>query len=89
MRLCPTQVIHGKFINLVDLVDARDDPGRIIQRFDSEVALSRYTLDEHKVFPRNHVNSGSLLKYLLRKILSPDSNRRDPTMPGRRKRRKL
>ncbi|KAJ3560000.1 hypothetical protein NP233_g11116 [Leucocoprinus birnbaumii] len=70
-------LIKGKFINLVDLVDARDNPGRSIRQFPSEVQLSQYTLSEHKVFPRDHVAAGSLLKYLLRNILSPSENRRN------------
>ncbi|KAF5354968.1 hypothetical protein D9756_005614 [Leucocoprinus leucothites] len=68
-------IIEGKFINLVDLVDARDDPSRSIPHFISEVELSKYTLSEHKVFPREHVAAGSLLKYLLRHIISPNANR--------------
>lgn len=81
------QIIRGKFINLVDLVDARDDPSRQVQQFASEMILSEYTLSNHKVFPRDHVAAGSLLRYLLRHILSPNSNRRDPTFRRHNKRK--
>ncbi|KXN86039.1 hypothetical protein AN958_10596, partial [Leucoagaricus sp. SymC.cos] len=70
------QVIQKKFINLVDLVDAGDDPALRIRRFANEVELSHYTLATHKVFPRDHDDAGTLLKYLLRNILSPGARRR-------------
>ncbi|KXN86038.1 hypothetical protein AN958_10595 [Leucoagaricus sp. SymC.cos] len=79
------QIIQGKFINLVDLVDARDNPTLQIRHFGSEYELSRYTLDEHKVFPRDHVEAGSLLKYLLRNILSPGIKRGKNRVPRRKR----
>ena len=81
------QMIRGKFVNLVDLVDAGDDPSRQVEQFASETLLSEYTLSNHKVFPRNHVAAGSLLKYLLRNILSPNEKRRDPALSRRKKRK--
>lgn len=86
VKVCKS-IIRGKFINLVDLVDARDDPSRQVQQFASEMILSEYTLSNHKVFPRDHVAAGSLLRYLLRHILSPNSNRRDPTFRRHNKRK--
>jgi len=80
-------MIRGKFVNLVDLVDAGDDPSRQVEQFASETLLSEYTLSNHKVFPRNHVAAGSLLKYLLRNILSPNEKRRDPALSRRKKRK--
>ncbi|KXN85785.1 hypothetical protein AN958_10843 [Leucoagaricus sp. SymC.cos] len=70
------QIIRKKSINLVDLINARDDPTPQIRHFANEVELSHYTLATHKVFPRDHDDAGSLLKYLLRHILSPDPGAR-------------
>ena len=71
----------------MDLVDARDDPSLQVEQFASETLLSEYTLSEHKVFPRNHVAAGSLLRYLLRHILSPNANYRDSAVSRRNKRK--
>ncbi|KAF7782876.1 hypothetical protein Agabi119p4_2252 [Agaricus bisporus var. burnettii] len=72
-------LIEGKFINLVDLVDARTDSNRVIRHFANEVELSVYTLSRGKVFPRKHIEAGSLLEYLLRNIVNPNPDRHDPT----------
>ncbi|KAF9442696.1 hypothetical protein P691DRAFT_680946 [Macrolepiota fuliginosa MF-IS2] len=82
-------LIGGKFINLIDLINARDNPGVIITHYRNEVELSKYTLNSGKIFPRDHVEAGSLLRYLLRHIEHPDPNRRDPSHatqgPGKKK----
>ncbi|KAJ3574215.1 hypothetical protein NP233_g1917 [Leucocoprinus birnbaumii] len=93
---CPPQsvsgckaLMRGKFINLIDLIDARDDRSRVIRHFESEVKLSEYTKEKNKVFPRKHVDAGALLKYLLRNIIHPDPNRVDPgTQPTREEKKK-
>jgi len=63
--------VKSKYINLIDLLDARDDDTRIIKHFATEEELSHYTLIEDKIFPRHHVEAGSILRYLLRDIIVP------------------
>ncbi|RXW17794.1 hypothetical protein EST38_g8055 [Candolleomyces aberdarensis] len=58
-------------VNLVDLTDGVD-PAEILL-FPTEKALSEYTISTHKIFPRENVHSGSLLKELLRHIFNPSS----------------
>jgi len=82
------ELIRGKFINLIDLINARDDAGIIITHFPTEVGLSKYTLDSGKIFPRNHVEAGSLLRYLLRHIEHPNPTLRDPSQLSRGKGKK-
>ncbi|XP_006460537.1 hypothetical protein AGABI2DRAFT_220577 [Agaricus bisporus var. bisporus H97] len=72
------KLINGKFINLIDLIDARDHNVDIIH-FATEQQLSEYTRETKKIFPREHEEAGTLLRYLLRHIMHPDPNRRDPT----------
>jgi hypothetical protein len=73
---------------LIDLIDARDDPNVEIIHFATEKQLSEYTLDARKVFPRNHEEAGTLLRYLLRHIMNPDPDRCDPALFKRGKRKK-
>ena len=42
-----------------------------MKKFPSEKALSKYTLANHKIFPRGNVHAGGLLRALLRRILHP------------------
>jgi len=77
------ELVKGKFINLIDLINARDNPSVVITHYRSEVELSEYTLNTKKIFPRDHVDAGSLLTYLLRHIDNPDPNRRDPSQATR------
>lgn len=49
--------------------------------FPTEVALSEYSIKNHKVFPREQVAADSLLSALLRHILRP---RREPKSKGSR-----
>ena len=62
-------------MNLVDLVDGFENPNRTITKFPSVKALSDYTINTGKYFPRANVHAGDLLKYLLRQILNPSSER--------------
>ena len=73
-------------MNLIDLVDGFGNPNQRIKKFKSVEALSDYTIDREKYFPRGNVHAGDLLKYLLRHINCPalDSKRRRPG--GRRRR---
>lgn len=63
--------MKSKYINLIDLEDARDDDARIIKHFATEEELSDYTRKECKVFPKDHIEASPLLKYLLRDIENP------------------
>ncbi|KAI0773916.1 hypothetical protein C8Q74DRAFT_1200735 [Fomes fomentarius] len=71
LHACRRAVVTSH-INICDLLDApfhKTPP----TRFPSEVALSRYTQDTGKFFPRDDIAAGSLLQYLLRHILNPRS----------------
>ncbi|EIW80135.1 hypothetical protein CONPUDRAFT_105062 [Coniophora puteana RWD-64-598 SS2] len=67
--------IRFTFVNLVDLVDTQRT-GNSVERFDSEVALSSYTMAQGKFFPADSAYQTGLLRYLLRHILSPDAKYR-------------
>ncbi|EIW62097.1 uncharacterized protein TRAVEDRAFT_115709, partial [Trametes versicolor FP-101664 SS1] len=69
------RVIISAHVNLVDLIEAPLS-GQSVQTFDSEIELSAYTKPLRKYFPRNNVNTGSLLRYLLRQIKKPHPRRR-------------
>ncbi|KAF8988974.1 hypothetical protein BDQ17DRAFT_1257362 [Cyathus striatus] len=70
---CKKAVKHVH-INLVDLVDTKRT-GSSIKRFNSEVALSNYTMSTEKIFPKLEARAGGILKFLLRNILNPSSKR--------------
>ena len=57
-------------MNICDLMDA-PITGKPPKRFKSVAALSDYTLDNRKIYPRDNVYAGSLLTFLLREILNP------------------
>lgn len=69
------QKVKATHVNIVDFIEAPLS-GASIVTFESELALSEYTKDTTKYFPRDDVNSGSLLQYLLRRIMNPPVNRR-------------
>ncbi|KAG6919876.1 hypothetical protein DXG01_015584 [Tephrocybe rancida] len=73
LRAC-REAVKATHVNLVDLVDLpnSEEP---LQLFKSEKELSKYTLGEDKVFPRNHIAAGSLLRHLLRNIMNPGQKR--------------
>ncbi|KZV62993.1 hypothetical protein PENSPDRAFT_228214 [Peniophora sp. CONT] len=61
---CQT-IILGLHVNLVDLVDAREDgPNTMVELFDSLQSLRTYTIEEEKFFPKE--NAG-LIVFALRK----------------------
>jgi len=69
-----SQAVWNTHVNIVDLTDGfgGDDE---IEKFDTEEALSAYTLAERKKFPLDLALAGGLLKLLLRRIdFPPDSN---------------
>lgn len=69
VRTCRSRV-KSLHINLVDLIDAHRTK-KTIQKFPTEVELSKYTLGSGKFFPLMEARAGGLLKYLLRQILVP------------------
>ena len=79
------QIVTDTHVNLVDLVDAGGT--QIVTIFPSEKALSIYTLETRKIFPRENVHAGGLLRALLRHILHPPD---EPNQQGlaRKKRQK-
>ncbi|KAJ7036923.1 hypothetical protein C8F04DRAFT_1036144 [Mycena alexandri] len=62
--------IEDAHVNLVDLLDIVTT-GEAVHRFETERALSVYTLTTGKIFPRSQLHKGALLKYLLRRIFRP------------------
>jgi hypothetical protein len=65
----PLQLVTNTHVNIVDLVDAGGT--RLVTKFRSEKALSKYTLKTGKIFPRENIHAGGLLRALLRRILHP------------------
>lgn len=59
-------------MDIVDLVDI-GATGKPIIHFESEEELSGYTKSTRKFFPRDNVESGGLLKFLLRRIFVPNT----------------
>ncbi|KAJ3574229.1 hypothetical protein NP233_g1919 [Leucocoprinus birnbaumii] len=58
------------YVNLVDLVDAGLNPETIpvVSTFESQEALSRYTIGTKRYFPQEYGAAGSLLKIFLRRV---------------------
>ncbi|KAI0771880.1 hypothetical protein BD413DRAFT_475039 [Trametes elegans] len=73
IKSCRRQV-KATHVNIVDFIE---DPlsGKPVRTFKSEAQLARYTKDTKKYFPRDDINSGSLLRTLLRQIMSPQARR--------------
>jgi len=65
------KVVNTSHVNLVDLVGQPNS----ITLFTSEAALSEYTKDTGKFFPKENAYAGGLLKYLLRNIANPGVRR--------------
>jgi hypothetical protein len=68
-------MVKATYVNLVDLVHVPNSAERLVL-FDSEDALSRYTKETGKWFPRENAYAGGLLKYLLRDIVIPGTRSR-------------
>lgn len=66
------QAVQRTHVNLVDLVDAFGT-NRPIKVFRTERQLSEYTIKAGKYFPRDEIEAGDLLKFLLRHIFNPGS----------------
>ncbi|KAG8729232.1 hypothetical protein FRC11_009256 [Ceratobasidium sp. 423] len=60
--------------NICDVLDA-DVIGKKATDWGNEVILSEYTCRTKKIFPRNHRLAGTLLRHLLRHIISPSPTR--------------
>jgi len=66
------QAIQLIYVNLVDLERAgHKGDVEVVQQFPTEVALSEYTKETRKIYPRKMVPCGSLLELLLRHIWDP------------------
>ncbi|KAF8176941.1 hypothetical protein BJ912DRAFT_884416 [Pholiota molesta] len=72
LKACRMKVTETH-VNLVDLVDVFDQGG-IAKQFESVEALSEYTIETGKFFPRDDMDAGDLLNHLLRHILDPSRN---------------
>ncbi|KJA22723.1 hypothetical protein HYPSUDRAFT_138949 [Hypholoma sublateritium FD-334 SS-4] len=64
------KAVQRTHVNLVDLVDAFGT-NRPIKVFRTERQLSEYTIKTGKYFPRDEIEAGDLLKFLLRHIFNP------------------
>ncbi|KAI0370260.1 hypothetical protein BV20DRAFT_1052600 [Pilatotrama ljubarskyi] len=73
IKACQRKV-KATHVNLVDFIEA-PLTGKPVQTFKSEAKLSKYTQETKKYFPRDNVNSGSLLRCLLRQIMNPSARR--------------
>ncbi|CAE6420172.1 unnamed protein product [Rhizoctonia solani] len=60
-------LVASMHVNIIDLIDTPVTQQPIVH-FKSEEHLSIYTLHTGKKFPRDNVNSGDLLRFLLRQI---------------------
>ncbi|KJA16359.1 hypothetical protein HYPSUDRAFT_193198 [Hypholoma sublateritium FD-334 SS-4] len=67
--------VKSTHVNLVDLVDVFET-NRRVEVFPTVQALSDYTQESEKYFPRDEVGAGSLLTYLLRQIMRPPAHGR-------------
>ncbi|KAI0263440.1 hypothetical protein BC834DRAFT_957760 [Gloeopeniophorella convolvens] len=72
-----------KHVNLVDLVQA---PTRHVRLFPTEKALSEYTLEKNRIFPKEDARDGGVLRALRRHILDPKESR--PPRNGQKRRGK-
>ncbi|TFK58536.1 hypothetical protein BDN72DRAFT_68803 [Pluteus cervinus] len=75
-------------VNIVDLL-AYQNTGEEVHKFTTEVALSKYTIDTGKYFPREDANFGSLLRRLRRHILNPSLERGGGSLSRRRNRTRV
>ncbi|OAX40311.1 hypothetical protein K503DRAFT_781515 [Rhizopogon vinicolor AM-OR11-026] len=64
------KAVKKTHVNIVDLIDTKTT-GELVTVFVSELKLSEYTKQTGKFFPRDNVYAGSLLRYLLRRIMKP------------------
>ncbi|KAF5385118.1 hypothetical protein D9615_000898 [Tricholomella constricta] len=78
------EAVKRTYVNLVDLVDLPNSQSALMI-FDTEAALSEYTLENHKIFPKENAYAGGLLKHLLRNIMNPRAVTR--SRPQRRRRK--
>ncbi|KAF5354974.1 hypothetical protein D9756_005613 [Leucocoprinus leucothites] len=65
------EIVRNSYVNLVDLVDARGDPTKIVRTFPTEKALSSYSKRTKKIFPKEGAKAGGILEYFLRHIFQP------------------
>lgn len=70
-------------MDLVDVFGTEDH----VQVFDTVQELSAYTQENEKYFPRNEIEAGALLKYLLRQINNPPTRERGIVGRPKRSRR--
>jgi hypothetical protein len=68
------QILKGKFVNLVDLVDT-GKTGQSVTQFDTLEKLQGYTIETGKFFPKKSAYAGGVLKFLLREILHKHEGR--------------
>ena len=60
------QAVEAVHVNICDLIEAPTQ-GKP-QLFLTERDLAEYSISTRRIFPRYHVNAGSLLRFLLRRI---------------------
>ncbi|KAI0064499.1 hypothetical protein BV25DRAFT_1822857 [Artomyces pyxidatus] len=65
------QAVRSTHVNLIDLVV---EPEEGVVLFDSEKALSEYTIKTGKFFPRDNAYAGGVLRFLLRHIMNPSDS---------------
>jgi hypothetical protein len=71
------QVIHGRHVNIVDLIQwARKGETGEVQIFRTVKELSDYSYDNNKIYRRDKLGKGAVLTHLLR-LLSEARSRQD------------
>ncbi|EJD50532.1 hypothetical protein AURDEDRAFT_182442 [Auricularia subglabra TFB-10046 SS5] len=82
------QAIRCTHVNLVDLTECNE--GETVVVFPTEVALSEYSQQTDKIFPKDELEAGSLLRSLLRHIdhPRPEWRVRGTPPPGKSKKSK-
>ena len=82
------QAIKLIYVNLVDLEHAgHKGNAEGVQQFSTEVALSKYTLNSGKIYRRDLVPPGSLLRLLLRRIWDPQPEKVETSRNRKRAKR--
>ncbi|KAB5593125.1 hypothetical protein CTheo_3427 [Ceratobasidium theobromae] len=74
------ELVQATHVNIVDLVDTKLTGDPVIH-FNSERELSIYTKSTRKFFPRDNINAGNLLRFLLRHIFCPTDADRSKVEP--------
>ncbi|PPQ83719.1 hypothetical protein CVT25_006123 [Psilocybe cyanescens] len=74
------RVVKSTHVNLVDMVDRNEE---VPEKFPSVAALRQYSIENHKIFPKENAYAGGLLKNLLREFFNAHRGRHGHGRRGR------